>query len=156
MKKFYFNKFMSEMENAEKKKQFRAMGEIFEEMKRLNGVEHGKTNIFFSELNKDLSIILPYKFRELKNKNRIGSFVYTKDKCLYIDFFNTVLKKWQKDYMKKAFSAYYEELSVVEEDKIFINKEIQDILGLEYGDVIIMKISDGIVISKFRKEDCIF
>lgn len=156
MKKFYFDKFMSEMENAERKKQFRAMGEIFDEMKRLKGIEHGKTNIFFSELNKDLSITLPYKFKELKNKNKIGAFVYIKDKCLYIDFFNTVLKSWQKAYIKKDFSAYYEELPVMAGDKIFINKEIQDILGLEYGDVIIIKISDGIVISKFKKEDCIF
>jgi len=147
---------ISEMITASEKKHFMDMSEIYAEIQRLVGKTPNKPNVFFSELGNDHSIKLPYKIGGLKNKKHMDVLVHKKSKCLELYYTSIDLQSWQNEYLQQDIAVYYDRVKIISGGSIFLSPQIQHILELNIGDIVMIAVSDSIIISKFDISDCEF
>ena len=152
----YLDRLIQEFITAADEKNFTAMGEIYNEVARLENIQCDELKIFFSELEANHSIKLPYKIKGLEGKDILCAVVYEKNNCLEIYYTSLDLEDWQRKFMKEDASAICTEVSVISSDRIEIDKEIQQMLEINIGDIVVVHISDNIEISKFCVEYCKF
>ena len=149
----YLDRLIQEFITAADEKNFTSMSEIYNEIAGLENIQYDELNIFFSELEENHSIKLPYKIKGLEGKDILCAVVYKKNNCLELYYTSLDLEDWQRKFMKDDASAICTEVSVISSDRIEIDKEIQQMLEMNIGDIIVVHISDSIVISKLCIDD---
>ena len=152
----YLIKLQSEMIFAARKRNFKDMSEIYNEIEYIKYNKHTTTRIFFSELDENFSVRLPYRFKELRNKDKVDALIYPHSNLLEIYYTPLDLINWQKDFIKNDVGACYEKINVISDDVIFIGEEILHTLEWYVNDIMMIEVSNSIIISKFEPGNWFF
>lgn len=136
-----------EMSNAIIQKDFKLMSEIYDEIKWLNYQYKKRNRVFFSEIDRNHFIQLPYK---LMWKKETSALVYINSKCLEIYCKKIHLKNWQKKFIANDINAYYTDILLKNYNKIYLKENILSDLKWDTGNIVKIEALDSIIITKFE------